>query len=96
MLLRRVLVLASIAMLVPAVAFAQAAVGGNVDPNGIVTRVLGVLQGPMGFGICLIGLIAAAAGAVFGHNHRGLYGVGVLIFTIFCGGWLLNTIVGTA
>jgi hypothetical protein len=50
----------------------------------------------MGLGICLIGLIAATAGAVFGHQHRGLYAVGCLIFAIFCGGWLMNTIVGAA
>jgi len=96
MILNRVLMLAVSAATMPGIAFAQSSIGGNVDPNGIITRILGVLQGPMGFGICLIGLIAASAGAVFGHNHRGLYGVGVLIFAIFCGGWLLNTIVGTA
>lgn len=93
--LKRTVSLAAFAVaMAPTFVFAQ--VGGNVDPNGIITRILGVLQGPMGLGICLIGLIAATAGAVFGHQHRGLYAVGCLIFAIFCGGWLMNTIVGAA
>jgi len=87
-------VTATVFMMVPVQAFAQAANQTQVD--SMINAILGLLTGSIAKGLATIALVVAGFMFFFGHGNKMLLGSIILgCFIVFGAGWVVSTISGS-
>ena len=85
---------ATVFMMVPGQAFAQAANQTQVD--SMINAILGLLTGSIAKGLATIALVVAGFMFFFGHGNKMLLGSIILgCFIVFGAGWVVSTISGS-